>query len=78
MSAERFTVGDKVRYRSRDWTIVKVAKPLDFWITPGIREGDGHVVTVPAYDLIQGDDVDSFDADFAPRIQQDALRCRNT
>ena len=37
---------------------------------------DTQTVLVDAFDLIAGDDPDSFDADFLPRIQEDALRVR--
>jgi hypothetical protein len=75
-TAKRWKIGDKVMYYGRPYTIVREAKPIAFSVgDPDFQ--DTQTVIVNAFDLIAGDDPDSFDADFLPRIQEDALRVRS-
>jgi hypothetical protein len=74
-TAKRWEIGDKVSYYGRPYTIVREAKPIAFSVgDPDFQ--DTKTVLVNAFDLIAGDDPDSFDAEFLPRIQEDALRIR--
>lgn len=71
-----WNIGDKVKYRGRPYIIVREAKPLEFWVKVRDKEPTHGVVTERAYDLIAGDDPDSFEAEFVPRIQASDLRVR--
>jgi hypothetical protein len=74
---DNWNIGDKVTYHGKAYTIVREAKPLEFWIRQGFDTFHS-VVTMRAFDLIAGDDPDTmdFDLDFQAQIQGDALRFR--
>lgn len=74
--ARSWQVGDKVLYQTKPYIIVRVAKPLEFWVKVRDKEPTHGVVSQPAYDLVAGDDPDSWDAAFLPQIQADMLRVR--
>jgi hypothetical protein len=74
--SKRWQIGDKVLYQGKPYIIVREATPLDFWVKVRDKEPTHGTVSIRAYDLMAGDDPDSWDAEFQPRIQADALRVR--
>lgn len=66
-----YKVGDRVVWRGKRCTVARVAKPIRFDVG---SYPDRHIEVMPAFDLVAGDDVDSFEADFYPRVQQDEIR----
>lgn len=60
------------RHTGKRYTVISAGTPLEFWITPG-GTVDAYIATVETVNLIEGDDVDSFEADYLPGVRVDAL-----
>ena len=73
---DAWKIGDKVVLHGKPYTIMREAKPVEFWVKVRDKEPTHGVVTERAYDLIAGDDLDSFDAEFVPQIAGSWLRVR--